>query len=223
MVFLRALPNLRFPIGRDQATYSVIGQGLLRGQLLYRDLWDDKPPGIFYIYALIVRIFGPVMWSVGVVDILWLLAISLCIFYFARRYMGVPAASLAMVANAVRHCRQGYIHAAQPETFMMLCIFGAWFLLSGSDPLPPVEPQGPRPEGSGQAPTWWMARYAAAGVILGGAFWLKYNAVAFFPFVALAPFLDFRDVDTDARRVRLTLPWKAWIARMIPVAAAFYS
>jgi hypothetical protein len=70
VVFLRALPNLRFPIGRDQATYCVIGQGLLHGQLLYRDLWDNKPPGIFYIYALIVKIFGPVMWCVGVVDIL---------------------------------------------------------------------------------------------------------------------------------------------------------
>ena len=90
VVFLRALPNLRYPIGRDQATFCVIGQGLLRGQLLYRDLWDNKPPGIFYIYALIVKIFGPVMWGVGAVDIIWLLAISVCIFYFARRSFGAP-------------------------------------------------------------------------------------------------------------------------------------
>ena len=61
LVFLRALPNLRYLIGRDQATYCVIGQGLLHGKLLYRDLWDNKPPGIFHIYALIVKIFGPVI------------------------------------------------------------------------------------------------------------------------------------------------------------------
>src|ERR1700691_4579104 len=93
VVLLRAVPNLRYPIGRDQATFCVIGQGLLRGQLLYRDLWDNKPPGIFYIYALIVKIFGPVMWGVGAVDIIWLLVISLCIFYFARRSFGSPAAA----------------------------------------------------------------------------------------------------------------------------------
>ena len=82
---LRVLPALRFPIGRDEATYCVIAQGMLRGQVLYRDLWDNKPPGIFYIYAVIVKLFGPVMWSVGIVDVLWLLAISVCIFYFAKR------------------------------------------------------------------------------------------------------------------------------------------
>ena len=191
VVFLRALPNLRFPIGRDQATYCVIGQGLLHGQLLYRDLWDNKPPGIFYIYALIVKICGPVMWCVGVVDILWLLAISCCIFYFARRYLGTPAASLAMVANAIRHCRQGYIHAAQPEAFLMLCVFAA--VLCPEVPPYPRRTTGTPSEGSGQASA--SMRSCAAGLLLGCAFWLKYNVVAFFPFVALVPFLDFRDVD----------------------------
>ncbi len=37
-VFIRALPNISYPIGRDQATYCVISQGLLHGQQLYRDL-----------------------------------------------------------------------------------------------------------------------------------------------------------------------------------------
>ncbi|MFZ0961358.1 MAG: glycosyltransferase family 39 protein [Terriglobia bacterium] len=202
VVFLRALPNLRYPIGRDQATYCVIGQGLLRGQLLYRDLWDNKPPGIFYIYALIVKIFGPVMWCVGVVDILWLLVISCCIFYFARRFLGTPAAALAMVFNASRHCRQGYIHAVQPEAFLMLCLFAAWFLL-----LP-----GKRRS---------VTRLWAAGLLLGAAFWMKYNAVAFFPFLLLVPFLDFDSWDRGSSRVRMKIPWKDWLARMSMVAAGF--
>jgi Dolichyl-phosphate-mannose-protein mannosyltransferase len=202
VVFLRALPNLRYPIGRDQATYCVIGQGLLHGQLLYRDLWDNKPPGIFFIYALIVKVFGPVMWCVGAVDILWLLVISCCIFYFARRYMGTPAAALAMVFNAVRHCRQGYIHAAQPETFLMLCVFAAYFLL-----LP------------GKARS--VSRLLAAGLILGAGVWLKYNAVAFFPFVGLVPFLDVRDLDQGRGHVRLAIPWRDWLTRMLMVGTGF--
>jgi hypothetical protein len=201
LVFLRALPNLRYPLGRDQATYCVIGQGLLHGQLLYRDLWDNKPPGVFYIYALIVKIFGPVMWCVGAVDILWLLVISCCIFYFARRYLGTPAATLAMVFNASRHCRQGYIHAAQPETFLMLCVFAAYFLL-----LP-----GERR----------VARQLAAGLVLGAAFWLKYNAVAFFPFVVLLPFLDFRELDRGSGHVRLEIPCRDWFVRALIVGAGF--
>ncbi len=201
VVLLRALPSLRYPLGRDQATYCVIGQGLLHGKLLYRDLWDNKPPGIFWIYAVIVKIFGPVMWSVGLVDILWLLVISCCIFYFARRYLGNAGAALSVIFYAFRHCQKGYVHAAQPEAFLMLCVFGAWFLLG--------------------ATRWKPASNIAAGLLLGAAFWLKYSAVAFFPFLALVPFIDFDELDRGRLRLRLLVPWKDWFGRMLTVAAAF--
>jgi hypothetical protein len=202
LVFLRALPNLRYMIGRDQATYCVFGQSLLQGKLPYRDLWDNKPPGIFYIYALIVKIFGPVMWSVGVVDILWLLVLSCCIFYFARRYLGTAGAVLSVIFYAFRHCRQGYLLAAQPESFLMFCVFAAWFLMPGGKRLN-------------------VARYLGVGLLLGAAFWLKYNAVAFFPFVALLPFVDFRELDQGLAHLRLLIPWKDWFGRMLLVAAGF--
>jgi len=39
---LVALPDLSYPVFRDQATFLVLGDGLLHGQLPYRDLWDIK-------------------------------------------------------------------------------------------------------------------------------------------------------------------------------------
>ncbi len=221
VVFLRALPNLRYPLGRDHATYCVIGQGLLHGQLLYRDLWDNKPPGIFYIYAVIVKIFGPVMWSVGVVDILWLLGISCCIFYFCRRYLGTPGAALAVIFYACRHCRQGYLHAAQPEAFLLLCVFAAWFLLRDQDPLPAIGVQELSTQVGGKGWILKVTRCFAAGLMLGGAFWLKYNAVVFCPFVALLPFVDFRELDRGLARLRLLIPWKDCLARVLIVTAGF--
>src|SRR5262249_16759423 len=122
------------------------------GQALYRDLWDNKPPGIFYIYALIVKFFGHVMWSVAVVDVLWLLALSVCIFCFARRYLGAPVAAIAMGTNAAWHCSWGYIHAAQPEDFLTLVVFLAWFVLT-----------------SKWVQQWWGS--VAAGLLCGAAFW----------------------------------------------------
>jgi len=220
-VLLRALPNLRYPIGHDEAIFCMVGQGLLRGQAIYRDVWDIKPPGIYFIYALIVKLFGHVMWSIGVVDVLWVLAISCCIFYFARPYVGAPAASAAMFFNAVRHCRQGYIHAAQPETFLMLCVFGIWFLLRAGAEAPAFAPSGGQ-DGS-RAPGEWLraARCVAAGLLMGAAFWLKYNAVPFFPFLLIVPFLDFAAWDKGSLRVRLTVPWKNWLSRVAFIAAGF--
>jgi len=228
LVFLRALPNLRYIIGRDQATYCVIGQGLLHGQLLYRDLWDNKPPGIFYIYSVIVKIFGPVMWSVGAVDILWLLVFSCCLFYFSRRYLGNPGAALAVVFYVCRHCRQGYIHAVQPEAFLMLLVFAVWFLLQGTVHLPPIGAQTDssivaalRPVERVKVSELRVARHFAVGLLLGAAFWLKYNAVAFFPFVALLPFLDFSALAHGSSRLRLLISWREWFIQMLIVASGF--
>ena len=217
LVFLRALPNVRYPLGRDHATFCVIGQGLLHGQLLYRDLWDNKPPGIFYIYAVIVKIFGPVMWSVGVVDILWLLVISCCIFYFSspltwerrapRWQRSSTPAGIAARGTSMRR---------QPETFLMLCVFAAWFLLRDQDPLPALVLTNVLRKWRNRLDS---ARYFGWDLMLGAAFWLKYNAVAFFPFLALLPFVDFRDLDYGAARLRFLIPWKDWLGRMLIVAA----
>lgn len=160
-----ALPNLSYPIGRDQATYCVIGRGLLDGVRLYRDLWDNKPPGIFYLYTAVVKMFGPAMWSIGLLDILWLLAISVCIFRFAERTLGKAAAFIAVLANAVMHIRAGYWDAGQPETFLMLFVFGCCFLLSGRRT---------------------KLKELLAGILFAAAFWVKYNAVTFLPLLVLA-------------------------------------
>lgn len=194
LVLIRAIPNITYPIARDQATYCVIGQGLLSGQQLYRDLWDNKPPGIFYVFAVIARVFDHAMWSVGLIDILWLLVISYCIFRFAERYLGPAGAGVAVIVNASWHVWAGYWEAAQTETFLMLFVFLAYLLVSS--PTKGV----------------WL-RHFAAGVALGAAFWLKYNALAFLPLVALVPYLDFKRVDEKPRRVTLTISRRDWLAR----------
>ena len=202
VVVVRALPALSYPIARDQATYCVIGRGLLDGQQLYRDLWDNKPPGIFYIFALIVKIFGPVMWWVGVVDLLWLLGISCLIFVFARRYLGNPAAAVGVVVHGVWHVQGGYWHAAQTETFLMLFVMLAFLVLFHDDP-------------------WPRLRHLLAGILIAAAFWFKYNAIAFLPLVLLLPYVDFSGLDARPRRVGLKIPWRRWLAWALISFAGF--
>lgn len=198
----RSLPNLSYPLGRDQATYAVVGRGLLRGARLYRDIWDVKPPAIFWTYAGIVKAFGSVMWSVGVVDVLWMLAMAWCIFRFAERYVGPSAGVIAVLVEASWHSRIGYINAAQPETFLILFVFLAYFQI-------------------------WrerrhvVLRHLAAGVLFGAAFWFKYNALALLPFLVLVPYLDLAALHASPRRLRLTLPWGEWLKRTGVVLAGF--
>lgn len=43
----------------DEQLYSLIGNGILHGQLPFVDLWDRKPVGLFLLYALAHAIGGP--------------------------------------------------------------------------------------------------------------------------------------------------------------------
>ena len=199
---LVALPDLSYPVFRDQATFLVLGDGLLHGQLPYRDLWDIKPPGIYVIYALIAKCFGPVMWSVGLVDIFWVLAISCCIYRFAERQVGPAAAVVAMVLNASWHSQAGYVNALQTETFVMLLVFAGYFLAMAQS----------RRSG---------LRLFAAGLLLGAAFWLKYNALAFLPLLILAPDLAFSRIGTASFHQRCCNLWRSCMRRVTLLVAGF--
>jgi hypothetical protein len=142
------------------------------------------------------------MWSIGFVDILWVMAISFCIFVFAKRYLGVPAAAIATVFYVVWHAGWGYIHAAQPDNFMTLFVFVAYFILTSDKA------------------RFWTANFAA-GLVCGAAFWVKYNGAAFFPVLTFLPYWDFRRLDERPRQMRLTILWWLWFKRTLAVVGGF--
>ena len=44
----------------DEATYAVVAREVLAGQVLYRDVVDHKPPGIYAVNAATQALGGPV-------------------------------------------------------------------------------------------------------------------------------------------------------------------
>ncbi len=194
-VVLRAFPSICYPIARDQATYCYIGQRLWEGKHLYLDLWDNKPPGIFFLYAIMVKFLGNAMWQVGFLDILWLLVISVFIFKFAERYLGTAPAVIAVAIHATWRAGSGYWDAAQPENFLVLLVFAAYFLASYD------------------GKTRWFYDFLS-GILFGAAFWFKYNAVTFVPLVLILPHLDFSPLTTSGLFPRFTLSGEEWMKRV---------
>jgi hypothetical protein len=48
-----ALPSLAYPFGRDQALYHYVARGWFdHGLLPYRNIFDQKPPGIYLVYGI---------------------------------------------------------------------------------------------------------------------------------------------------------------------------
>ncbi|MDQ6673770.1 MAG: hypothetical protein M3069_24005 [Chloroflexota bacterium] len=51
-------PQFVTPMGQDQGLYHTVGEEILRGGVPYRDAWDPKPPGIFYIHAAVLSLIN---------------------------------------------------------------------------------------------------------------------------------------------------------------------
>lgn len=203
-VLLWALPNLSFPIGRDQALYCVIADGVLNGQRPYVDLWDNRPPTTFLVFLPIVKIFGRAVWSMGATDIVWLLGMSYFVFWFAERYMGAPAAALAVGVHAVWHSVAGYTHALVPSTFVIFFVFAGFFLVWKDSPRTRL-------------------RHFASGVMMALAFWATYNALLFLPLLLILPYTDFSGLDNKPRSVKLTISYRDWWPRAASLAAGWFA
>lgn len=64
------LPFLWYPFGEDHALAHLIGKLILEGSVPYRDVLNYKPPGVFYLHALIVGLVGDGMHWVRIADLM---------------------------------------------------------------------------------------------------------------------------------------------------------
>lgn len=69
------------PLHPDEKVFGTIANGILEGKLPYRDLFDNKPPGIHSILAGVFYLFGTSMWVFrGIVVVA--IVVSAAIMYF---------------------------------------------------------------------------------------------------------------------------------------------
>ncbi len=157
VVALSALQILLFPFGRDQGIYALIGDGMLKGDVPYRDLWDFKPPGIYLVYAFAQGVFGKTMLAPRLVEVIGLVVVVACSARLSDTFFGSRTAGyLGGALAALMHAQMEFWHTGQPETFGGMLTMVA-LVLTGV-------------EGKRARKTW---RFAAVGAVLGCAALLK--------------------------------------------------
>src|SRR5215207_3697260 len=85
VVTIAALPVLTYPLGRDQGEFATIGRGILDGRIPYVDLWNPKPPAVFYVYAGAMALFGRTAEALRILDLLMLLPVSAALYWLGKR------------------------------------------------------------------------------------------------------------------------------------------
>jgi len=109
---------LVFSFGRDQGIYANVAEGVLNGDVPYRDRWDFKPPGIFFVYAASFATFGKSMIAPRLVEALMVIGAVLGLrrlgtTFFQSRLAGLMAGAV----YALVHAQMDFWHSGQPESF----------------------------------------------------------------------------------------------------------
>ena len=83
--------------GRDAGVFLYIGDQILNGGVPYLDVWDHKPPVIYFINAFGLLVGGGSVWGVWLLEFVAVYSAALVGFVLMRRAFGVLPASVATV------------------------------------------------------------------------------------------------------------------------------
>jgi 4-amino-4-deoxy-L-arabinose transferase-like glycosyltransferase len=83
------------PLDCDEAAYAYIGHRILRGDVLYRDLTENKTPLGYWLYALAVAALGYNEIAIRIMPIPFILATIAIVWWIAGKLAGQASACLA--------------------------------------------------------------------------------------------------------------------------------
>jgi 4-amino-4-deoxy-L-arabinose transferase-like glycosyltransferase len=170
---LLGLPTLIIPFSSDNAWFALGARTLLDGDQLYSDYWDQKPPMIYFVYALPFALVGEHMEAVRALDLLNTLAVMAVLFALGRRLFGERSGVFAAGLYGFTYLAwTGVDGLGETESFLSLPLLLAVLLYRADD----------RP-GS----VAWRA--LASGVLLGVAFAFKTSVALFVLALPLAELL----------------------------------
>lgn len=108
-VFATQIGHLAEETALDENTHCLMAAHVLDGHLPYLQFLDNKPPGIFFLLAGAMALFGEHLLVVRLVGDLSLLASCVAVFAIARRWSGRTSAGLAaLLLVAVHATKHGF-------------------------------------------------------------------------------------------------------------------
>ena len=122
------------PLDCDEAIYAYIGHRMLRGDVMYRDLTENKPPLGYWLYAAAVAVGGYEELAIRVMPLVPVLATIVLVWWIAAAIRGAGTGVLAGLLSILLSTDPYlYGNGANMEHFMNLfgvaslaCFLLAW-------------------------------------------------------------------------------------------------
>ncbi|MGC1194767.1 MAG: glycosyltransferase family 39 protein [Candidatus Dormiibacterota bacterium] len=166
LLALLRLPSLFEPHWySDESDYATTAWLMSHGKILYLTVWDNKPPVLFWIYQLVMGLFGPSEWGLHLLSLTTGLGALIGTWQLARSYLAPARVWIAVLVGAVLLGTPVFNgDLALPENFLIA--FTVWAMVALLASM--------RATSGRRAVTW----AALAGVLFGIAFLIQQTALA---------------------------------------------
>jgi len=165
--------SLTYPFGRDQAIYAYAGKLLLEGKMNYLYVFDLKPPGIHYLFAMIQFVLGESMFAARIFDILWQSITAFLVAIITYKLTGQKILSLLSSFICIfLYYRQDYWHTLQSDGMLNLFFAASVLLLLAS------------------YDSHSFIKIFFAGVLFAVTLLFKYTVISFLPLLFIVFLLD---------------------------------
>lgn len=121
LVVLLALPVLSYPMWRDHGMYGNIARTILAGGTPYIDMWDIKPPPIYYLYAAAIAVVGPTTAAPRALDFAGFVLAAPALYLLASRLMGDRRVGIwAVFTYGVFYFTETYASLSQSDSLVTI-------------------------------------------------------------------------------------------------------
>jgi hypothetical protein len=159
VIYVR-LRLLGVPLERDAGEYAYMGQQLLQGVLPYTESQSMKLPGIFFVYAGILTIFGPSPVAIHLSLLIVNLTTAFLLFFLGKSLLNFSVGIISGISFAVLSLSPSLQGVwANSEHYLLLPAVGGVLLLRLAKDRP--------------------ARFFLSGLLLGCALLIKQHAIFF--------------------------------------------
>ncbi len=196
---------LNYPPMKDNSMFLYMGEGIINGDVPYRDNFDMKPPGIFFIYAFVAKVFGYTIKGVYFFDLLWALITILAIWKLTKYLFGSRVGLIAGFLYGFLYFTYGNVwYYGQAEAFSNLpIVLGIYFFFLAQD-------KGKK------------AFFFFSGLFLGIAFLIKFPLILGIMFLLLFVFLKkSRIIKTKEKTIYFFMFIFGFFVLFIPVMVYF--
>lgn len=121
LTFIVRTPFFHEPLERDEGGYASVAQAILRGDIVYKDVVDNKPPLLYSIYSLAFILFGQTAFALRLFTSLYSVGTTAAMFFLARYLFGSRAALFSALLYGIFSSGPGVNGTiAQGENFFAL-------------------------------------------------------------------------------------------------------